>query len=198
MCSHRSAVWMHGRSFFAVSFTRESHLCGVGAPLAVDAPNAPKATTPSTVSHDHKSREHERCNKEPSPSTAIDATVAVASPSLKRNRLSRRKQLNKYERFSVACVDPKSGVPGEFGQSVLATARAPLARSGRRVQREQLGAAVAAVNDHVAAATLSMNESGGLQGIEMERDGAWSQPADLCHPAGSLRIVEPLEHSCAM
>jgi hypothetical protein len=58
---------MHGSSFFAVLFTRESHLCGVGAALAVDAPNAPKASRPSRMSHDLDSRELGQCGKEPSP-----------------------------------------------------------------------------------------------------------------------------------
>jgi hypothetical protein len=58
---------MHGSSFFALSFTRESHLCGVGAALAVDPPKAPTATRQSRNSHDFDGREHGRCGKEPSP-----------------------------------------------------------------------------------------------------------------------------------
>jgi hypothetical protein len=58
---------MHGSNFFAVSFTRESHLCGVGAALALDAPKAPKTTRPSRMSHDLDGRELGRCGKEPSP-----------------------------------------------------------------------------------------------------------------------------------
>src|SRR3954451_11576711 len=68
MCCQRSAVWMHGRSFFAVLFTRESHLCGVGAAaLAADTPKAPEATRPSRMSHDFERRGIGRCGKEPSP-----------------------------------------------------------------------------------------------------------------------------------
>jgi hypothetical protein len=67
MCCQRSAVWTHGRSFFAVLFTRESHLCGVGAALAVDAPKAPTATRPSRMSHDLDGRRLGRYDKEPSP-----------------------------------------------------------------------------------------------------------------------------------
>jgi hypothetical protein len=48
---------MHGRSFFAVSFTRESHLCGVGAALAGDAPKAPKAKRQTRMSHEFNGRE---------------------------------------------------------------------------------------------------------------------------------------------
>src|SRR3954453_10986900 len=81
---------MHGRSFFAVLFARESHLCGVGPALALGAAKAPDATRPSRMSPDLNSRELGQCDMESLPLRAERRTWSRCPSQAPRPRPAKR------------------------------------------------------------------------------------------------------------